>query len=52
MVNTPYHIGRETSTLPLSLHMWSPVTARINLFLIVLSRGSRQWGMFEMVLKK
>ena len=52
MVNTPYLVSRETSTLTFSLHMWSPVTAGINLFLIVLSRGSSKWQMFRMVLRK
>ena len=48
----PYLVGREISTLSLSLIMWPPVTAEINLFLAVLSRGSTKWWMFGIVLRK
>ena len=48
----PYLVGREISTFPLSFHMWHPVTPGINLFQIVLSRGSSKWQMFGMVLTK
>ena len=44
--------GRQISTLSLPLHMWHPVAAGINLFPIVLSRGSSKWRMFGMVLRK
>ena len=40
----PIHLAsREISTLSLSLHKWHLVTAGINLFLIVLSKGSSKW---------
>ena len=52
MGNLPYLVSREISTLPLSLHMWHPVTVEINLFLIVISRGSSKWRMFGTVLRK
>ena len=40
----PIHLAsREISTLSLSLHKWHLVTAGINLFLIVLSKGSSRW---------
>ena len=40
---SPYQVNREISTLSLSLHKWHPVTAGVNLFHIVLSRGSSKW---------
>ena len=52
MVNPPYLVGTEIRILSLSLHMWHPVTAGINFFLIVLSRGSSKWRMFGMVFRK
>ena len=52
MANPPYQVGREIITLSLSLRKWYPVTARMNLFQIVLSRGSSKWRMFGMVLRK
>ena len=52
MVNPPCLVSREISTLSLSLQMWHPFTAGINLFLIVLSRDSSKWEMFGMVLRQ
>ena len=52
MANPPYLVGREITTLSLSLHMWHPVTAGIDLLLIVLSKGGSKWRMFGMVLRK
>ena len=52
MANPPYLVGREVSTLSLSLHIWHPDTAGMNWFQLVLSRGSSQWRMFGMVLRK
>ena len=49
---SPYQVEREISTISLSLHKWHPVTAVINLFHIVLSKGSSKWRMFGMVLRK
>ena len=39
-IHRSYLVGREISTLSLALHIGHAVTAGINLFLIVLSRGS------------
>ena len=53
MANGPqYLVGRATSTHSLSLDMWHPVTAGINLFQVVLSAGSCKWRMFGIVLRK
>ena len=52
MVNPLYLVGSGVSTLFLSLDIWPPVTAGINLFLIVLSRGSGKWRIFGMFLRK
>ena len=53
MANDPqYLVGRAISTISLSLHVWNPVTAGINLFQVVLSRGSSEWRMFGIVLRK
>ena len=51
MANSPYLVGREISTVSLSLDMWHPFTAGITLFLIAFSRGSSKWRMFGMVLR-
>ena len=53
MTNPPYLVGREISALSLSLHIWHPVTAGINLLLIVLPRGSSGdvWNGFQEVAK-
>ena len=52
IVNSPYLVGREISTLSLSLQMWYPVASGINLSQIVFAGGSSKWRMFGMVLKK
>ena len=52
IANPSYQVGREISTLSLSLREWHPVTAGITLFQIVLSRGSSRWWMFGVVLRK
>ena len=52
MVNPLYLVGKEISTLSLSLQMWPQVTAGINLFQIDLSRGSTKWRMFGIILRK
>ena len=49
---SPYQVEREISTISFPLHKWHPVTAGINLFHIVLSKGSSKWRMFGMVLRK
>ena len=52
MVNPPYLVGREISTLSLSLQTWYPVASGINLFQIVFARGSSKWRMFGVALEK
>ena len=52
MPNPPYVVGREISSVSLSLHMWPPIEVEINLSLIVFSRGSSKRKMFGMVLRK
>ena len=52
MSNPPYVVGREISSVSLSLHMWLPTEVEINLFLIVFSRGSSKRKMFGMVVRK
>ena len=52
MANPSYLVGREMSTLSVTLHIWHPVIAGIKLFLIVLSRSSSKWRMYGIVLGK
>ena len=52
MANPSYLVGSGVSTLSLSLDIWPPVTAGINLFLIVLSRGSGKWRILRIFLRK
>ena len=47
MANQPHLVRREISTLSLSLHMWHPVTTRINLFQIYLSGVAVSGGCLE-----